>query len=248
MQYKCKVVTQAQILNSVLLKLCISTCKIFQRLHVYKLHLPYALLQLCCLWKIYLCLLTPNCFEKLLPEQDSFKMLYGLHAAAWISIAKISFCGLWTISDNECKFQGNFHWLFEAFSYKFSLNILLNLSPPKFVIMYFACFLKNAVDSFSLPGPQWLFQWINILAHHNLFCFNRSPKACNEYTPIVFISSGPLSGKPVPFSQWLLYITIMVTGQSSFLLFFMKGNKTNYILSSLRQSQPPWPVVQEEAL
>ena len=134
-------------------------------LHVYKLHLPYALLQLCCLWKIYLCLLSPNCFEKLLPEQDSFKMLYGLHAAAWISIAKISFCGLWTISDNEYKFQGNFHWLFEAFSYKFSLNILLHLSPPQFVTMYFACFPKTAEDSFFLrqSWPQWLFQWIYLV-------------------------------------------------------------------------------------
>ena len=170
-------------------------------LHVYKLHLPYALLQLCCLWKIYMCLLTPNCFEKLLPEQDSFKMLYGLHAAAWISIAKISFCGLWTISDNEYKFQGNFHWLFEAFSYKFSLNILLHLSPPQFVTMYFACFPKTAEDSFFLrqSWPQWLFQWIYLVIIA-FFCFNRSSKACNEHTPIVFISSGPLSGKPVPFS------------------------------------------------
>ena len=25
-------------------------------------------------------ILTPNCIEKLLPEQDSFKMLYVLHA------------------------------------------------------------------------------------------------------------------------------------------------------------------------
>ena len=111
--------------------------------------------------------LTPNCIEKLLPEQDSFKMLYGLHAAAWISIAKISFCGLWTISDNEYKFQGNFHWLFEAFSYKFSLNILLHLSPPQYVTMYmyFACFPKTAEDSFFLrqSWPQWLFQWIYLV-------------------------------------------------------------------------------------
>ena len=112
-------------------------------------------------------ILTPNCIEKLLPEQDSFKMLYGLHAAAWISIAKISFCGLWTISDNEYKFQGNFHWLFEAFSYKFSLNILLHLSPPQFVTMYmyFTCFPKTAEDSFSprQSWPQWLFQWIYLV-------------------------------------------------------------------------------------
>ena len=135
--------------------------------------------------------------------------------------AKISHCGLWTIGDN--KIQGNFHWLFEAFYYKFSLNILLHPSPPKFVSMYFACFPKNAVDSFSLKTVMAsMAVSMNILGHHNLFCFNRSPKACNEYTPIVFISSGPLSGKPAPFSQRLLYIT-MVTGQSSFLLFFMKG-------------------------
>ena len=40
-------------------------------------------------------------------------MLYGLHATAWVSIAKISHCGLWTISDNNYKLKGNFHWLFE---------------------------------------------------------------------------------------------------------------------------------------
>ena len=133
---------------------------------MYKLHLPYALLQLCCLWKIYLCLLSPNCFEKLLPEQDSFKMLYGLHAAAWISIAKISFCGLWTISDNECKFQGNFHWLFEALAIS-SLWIFCSISlhHNMWLYMYFACFPKTAEDSFfrRQSWPQWLFQWIYLV-------------------------------------------------------------------------------------
>ena len=35
-----------------------STCKFFR---AHKLHLPYRLMQFRCLWKIYLCLLTPNC-------------------------------------------------------------------------------------------------------------------------------------------------------------------------------------------
>ena len=33
-------------------------CKIFKD---YKLHLHYGLVQFCCLWKIYSCILTPNC-------------------------------------------------------------------------------------------------------------------------------------------------------------------------------------------
>ena len=33
-------------------------------------------------------LLTPNCIEKLLSEQDSFKMLYVLHATTWISMQR----------------------------------------------------------------------------------------------------------------------------------------------------------------
>ena len=100
MQHKCKVVTQAQILNSVLLKLCISTCKIFQRLHVYKLHLPYALLQLMLSLKNLLVLIsTPNCIEKLLPEQDSFKMLYISHATTLTELALQRF-HLWIV-DNK---------------------------------------------------------------------------------------------------------------------------------------------------
>ena len=135
-------------------------------LYVYKLHLPQALLQLCCLWKIYLCLLSPNCIEKLLPEQDSFKMLYGLHAAAWISIAKISFCGLWTISDNECKFQGNFHWLFEALAISSlwifcSISLHHNMSLCTCILLASQKLLKilSSVDSHGLNGCFSEYTW-----------------------------------------------------------------------------------------
>ena len=37
------------------------SCKIFKD---NKLHLPYGLMKLCCLWKFYLCLLTSNCTQK----------------------------------------------------------------------------------------------------------------------------------------------------------------------------------------
>ena len=172
---------------------------------MYKLLLPYALLQLCYLWQIYLCLLTPNCIEKLLPEHDFFKILYGLRATAWISIAKISYCGLWTMSVN-INFRVIFSWLFEAFRYKLSLNILLHLSPPQFIIMYFVVLAsKNCCRFFLLYTVRAsMAVSMNILGHHNLFCFNRSPKTCNKHTHQLYLF--PLDPCQVDMflSPWLL--------------------------------------------
>ena len=62
---------------------------------------------------------------------------------------------------------------------KFSLNILLHFSLPKFVTMYFVVFdsqnlwkILSLLDSHGLSG----YLSMNIPGHHNLFCFNRSPK------------------------------------------------------------------------
>ena len=82
---------------------------------------------------------------------------------------------------------------------------------------------KTAVHSFSFRqlGPQWLFQWTYLVIITCFVSTDHQRHATSTHTPIVFISSGPLSGRPVPFSL-VTYIT-MVTGESSLLLSFMKG-------------------------
>ena len=50
--FSCTLLTSNNMISRV-----VSTCKFFKN---YKLHLPHGLVQFCCLWKIYKCLLTPN--------------------------------------------------------------------------------------------------------------------------------------------------------------------------------------------
>ena len=114
---------------------------------------------------------------------------------------------LWIV-DNECqyKLQDNFFWLFEAISYRFSLNILLHLSPPQFIIMYFVVLApKNCCRLFLLQTVRAsMAVSMNILGHHNLFCFNRSPKTCNKHTHRLYLF--PLDPCQVDLflSPWLL--------------------------------------------
>ena len=109
-------------------------------------------------------LLTPNFIEKLLPEQDSFKMLYVLHATTWISIAKISHCGLWTISDN-IKFRVissgflklftiNSLWTFCSISLHQNLSVCILLASQK---------MLQILSPLRQSWPQWLFQWIYLV-------------------------------------------------------------------------------------
>ena len=155
---------------------------------MYKLLLPYALLQLCCLWQIYLCLLTPNCIEKLLPEHDFFKILYGLCATAWISIAKISYCGLWTMSVNI-----NFRIIFSGFLKLLAIGSLwtfCSISPHhNLSLCILWCLLpKTAVDSFSFrqSGSQWLFQWTYLVIITCFVSTDHQRHAASTYTDCIY--------------------------------------------------------------
>ena len=129
MQHKCKVVTQVQIINSMLLKLWISATRVQIALALCTLAIMLSLKNLLVL------ILTPNCIESYYLNRIPLKCyMYYKHCKDFT---------LWIVDNKwQYKLQGNFYWLFEAFNHKFSLNILLHLSPPKFVIMYFACFQK----------------------------------------------------------------------------------------------------------
>ena len=194
MQHKSKVVTQVQIINSKQLKLWISACKFFRDctctncsylMHSYN----YVVFdKFTCVCK------TPNCIEKLLPEHDFFKILYGLCATAWISIAKISYCGLWTMSVNI-----NFRIIFSGFLKLLAIGSLWTFCSislhHNLSLCILWCFLpKTAVDSLSFrqSGSQWLFQWTYLVIITCFVSTDHQRHATSTYTDCIYFLWTPV--------------------------------------------------------
>ena len=78
------------------------TCKIFKS---YKLHLPYWLVQFCCFWKIYLCLLTPNCTQNHVITYTNCWLALAIATA--LATGPIKF---WKLQGKNHRFSFFKHW------------------------------------------------------------------------------------------------------------------------------------------